>query len=135
MTFVVIIHLLVTMAHGFAHRELQIGLPPAGNIFVGLVIVGAPLIAAGLAWSRRQPLALGIFSFSMLASLLFGSYHHFVSEGADHVHSQPSGLWGTIFILTAYGLMIIEGIGTWVGIHFLLTGNRNKNTKSTSPRI
>jgi len=122
-TFIVVIHLLVTLAHGMAHQQLQIGLPPAGNAFVGLVIVVAPLVAGGLTWSRRQRFGLGLLAFSMLASLLFGLYHHFVAEGADHVHSQPAGSWGSTFILTAYGLTITEAIGTWVGIHFLWARN------------
>ena len=122
------------MAHGLAHRELRIGLPPAGNAFVGLVIVVAPLVAAGLAWSRRQHLALGLLTLSMLASLLFGLYHHFVAEGTDHVHSQPAGSWGTAFILTAYLLMITEAIGTWVGIHFLRAANHNELSGHENPR-
>ena len=132
-TVIVTIHLLVTLAHGLAHRELLIGLPPAGNVFVGLVIVVAPLVAAGLAWSRRQRSGLRLLTFSMLASLLFGLYHHFLAEGPDHVHAQPVGSWGTTFILTAYGLMITEAIGTWVGVHFLRTAN--KAVANTSSRI
>jgi len=132
-TVIVIIHLLVTLAHGLAHNELQVGLPPTGNVFVGLVIVVAPLLAAGLVWSRKQRFGLGLLTFSMLASLLFGLYHHFLAEGPDHVHSQPAGSWGTTFILTAYGLMITEAIGTWVGIHFLRAAN--KAVANASPRV
>jgi hypothetical protein len=120
-TLIVIVHLLVTLAHGLAHRKLQIGLPPAGNVFVGLVIVVAPLIAAGLTWSRGQRFGLGLLTLSMFGSLLFGLYHHFMVEGPDHVHSQPAGSWGTTFVFTAYGLMVTETIGTLVGIHFLRT--------------
>jgi hypothetical protein len=134
-TLIVTIHLLITLTHGVAHRELQIGLSPAGNAFVGLVIVVAPLVAAGLAWSRRQRFGLGLLSFSMLGSLLFGLYHHFVVGGPDHVHSQPAGSWGTTFILTAYGLLVTEAIGTWVGIHFLRTENRNKAIGNARPRV
>jgi hypothetical protein len=134
-TLIVAIHLLVTLVHGLAHRELQIGLPPAGNVFVGLVIVVAPLVAAGLVWSRGQRFGLALLTLSMFGSLLFGFYHHFVAEGADHVHSQPAGSWGTTFVFTAYGLMITEAIGTWVGIHFLWPANRNKAIGSASPRV
>ena len=134
-TLLVTIHLLVTLAHGLAHRELQVGLPQAGNVFVGLVVVVAPIVAAGLAWSRRQRSGLGLLTFSMLASLLFGLYCHFIAEGPDHVHSQPAGLWGTTFVFTAYGLMFTEAIGTWVGIHFLRTENENKAVANASPRV
>jgi hypothetical protein len=133
-TLIVVIHLLVTLAHGLAHRDLQIGLPPAGSVFVGLVIVIAPPVAAMLTYSRRQHFGLVLLSLSMFGSLLFGFYHHFVAEGADHVHSQPAGLWGSTFVFTAYGLMITEAIGTWVSIHFLRTGNHNKAVRNASPR-
>jgi hypothetical protein len=134
-TLIVIVHLLVTFAHGLAHRQLQIGLPPAGSVFVGLVIVAAPLIGAALAWSPRMRFGLVLLTFSMLGSLLFGVYHHFMAEGPDHVHSQAAGCWGTTFIVTAYGLMATEAFGTWVGVHFLRTENRNQAIGNASPRV
>ena len=55
----------------------------------------------------------------MLASLLFGLYHHLLVISPDHMHSQPASFWGIAFITTAYGLLITEAIGTYVGIRFL----------------
>jgi hypothetical protein len=60
----------------------------------------------------------------MFASLLFGLYHHFLVAGADHVHSQPAGTWGKAFVITAYGLLITEGLGTWMSIYFLRSRSR-----------
>jgi len=118
-TLLVLVHLLITLAHGAAHRELQIGLSSSGNIFVGLVIVVAPLLAMWLVWTTRRRFGLALLAGSMFASLLFGLNHHFLVECADHVHSQPPGTWGKAFVVTAYGLLITEGFGTWMSMRFL----------------
>jgi len=120
-TFFVLLHLLITVAHGAAHRELQIGLTQSGTAFVGLVIVVVPLLAMWLVWSTRRRFGLGLLAASMFASLLFGLYHHFLVEGADHVHAQSPDLWGLTFVVTAYALLVTEAFGTWMGIHFLRT--------------
>lgn len=123
-TLLVLLHLLIALMHGAAHRKLAIGLPPSGNVFVGLVVVIAPLFAMWLVWGPRPRFGHGLLAASMFASLLFGLYHHFLIEGADHVHSQPSGTWGCTFVITAYGLLITEALGTWMGMHFLRSENR-----------
>ena len=118
-TFFVLLHLLITVGHGASHRALQVGLTPSGTAFVGLVIVMAPLLAMWLAWGPRRRLGFGLLAASMFAALLFGLDHHFLVEGADHVHSQPPGAWGQIFVITAHGLLITEALGTWMGVHYL----------------
>jgi hypothetical protein len=129
-TFFVLVHLLVTVTHGAAHRELQVRLTPSGSAFVGLVIVIAPLLAMWLAWGPRRRLGFGLLAVSMFASLLFGLYHHFLAEGVDHVHSQPPGAWGQIFVITAYGLLITEALGTWMGMHSLRSDTRGQEISS-----
>lgn len=109
---IVIAHLLVNMAHGLAHRELRVGLPPSGSVFVILVVLILPLVAMVLVWTVKKRLSLHLLSLSMFGSLLFGAYHHFLVVSPDHIHSQPASLWGIAFILTAYGLLITEAIGT-----------------------
>jgi len=39
--------------------------------------------------------------------------------GPDHVGEQIPGLWATTFALTAYGILITEGLGIYVGLWFL----------------
>jgi hypothetical protein len=73
----------------------------------------------GLVWTAKKRLGFILLSLSMFGSLLFGLYHHFLAASPDHIHSQPSGGWGTTFVLTAYLLLITETIGTYIGIHFL----------------
>jgi hypothetical protein len=77
-----------------------------------------PLVAMALLWTAQKRLGLILLSLSMFGSLLFGLYHHFLVISPDHVHSQPASPWGIAFILTAYGLLIMEAIGTYVGVHF-----------------
>jgi hypothetical protein len=123
-TAIVVAHLLVNIVHGLAHSELHVGLAPLASIFVIVVVLVCPLLAMALVWTAEKRLGLILLSLSMLGSLLFGFYHHFLVASPDHVHSQPSGGWGTTFVLTAYLLLITEAIGTYVGVHFLWIAKR-----------
>jgi len=118
-TAIVAAHLLVNIAHGLAHRELRVGLDPPASIFVIVVVLVSPLLAMVLVWTARKRLGLILLSISMFGSLLFGLYHHFLVASPDHVRSQPPSPWGIMFVLTAYGLLITEAIGAYVGVHFL----------------
>ena len=118
-TAILVAHLLVNIAHGFAHHELRIGLTPLAAIFVIVVVLIFPLIATGLVWTAHERLGLILLSLSMCGSLLFGLYHHFLTVSPDHVRLQPASEWGIVFVFTAYGLLITEAIGTYVGVYFL----------------
>jgi hypothetical protein len=118
-TAIVLVHLLVNVVHGLAHRELGIGLSPLGSAFVVVVILVLPLIAMALLWTIRRRVGLILLTLSMFGALLFGLYHHFVAAGPDHIHAQPSGGWGDAFLLTSYLLLISEALGTYVGLLFL----------------
>ena len=118
-TLIVVAHLLVNIAHGLVHRELRIGLTPFGSAFVIVIVLAFPLIVMGLVWTSKRRLGLILLSVSMLGSLFFGWYHHFFVGGPDHVHAQSISPWGTTFIVTAYGLLITEAIGAYIGFHFL----------------
>ena len=118
-TGVVLVHLLVNIGHGLAHRELRVALPPSGTVFVIVVVLVLPLVAMALVWTTQKRLGLILLSLSMFGSLLFGLYHHFLAAGPDHVHSQPASPWGVAFVVTAYLLLITEAIGAYAGIHFL----------------
>ena len=126
-TAIVVAHLLVNIAHGLAHRELRVGLDPPASIFVTVVVLVSPLLAMALVWTTKKRIGLILLSLSMFGSLLFGFYHHFLVASPDHVHSQPSGGWGTTFVLTAYLLLITEAIGTYVGVHFLWTAKETSS--------
>ena len=118
-TAIVVAHLLVNIAHGLAHRELRVGLDPPALIFIIVVVLVSPLLAMALVWTTKKRIGLILLSLSMFGSLLFSFYHHFLVASPDHVCLQPASAWGIAFILTAYGLLITEAIGAYVGIHFL----------------
>jgi hypothetical protein len=123
-TAIVVAHLLVNIAHGLAHRALRVGLAPLASIFVIVVVLVLPLVAMGFVWTPQKRLGLILLSLSMLGSLLFGFYHHFLVASPDHVYSQPASRWGNTFVLTSYLLLITEAIGTYVGVRFLRIGNK-----------
>jgi hypothetical protein len=84
-TVLVAIHLAVNLWHGNAHTELGIALPPGKNVFVIVVILIAPLIAAALLWTRYVLVGLWMFFLSMLGALLFGAYHHYILVSPDNI--------------------------------------------------
>ncbi|MGB2901483.1 MAG: hypothetical protein WBB89_19670 [Candidatus Acidiferrum sp.] len=112
-------HLLINIVHGAAHRELHVTLPPAGMLFVIVVILLGPLLALALLWTSQKRLGLLLLTVSMAASAVFGLYHHFLVRAADHVSAQPPGPAGIVFLVTAYLLLITEGLGTTLGLYFL----------------
>src|SRR2546422_798327 len=75
-TAIVVAHLLVNIVHGLAHRELRVGLAQLDSIFVIVVVLIFPLVAAGLLWTAKKRLGLILLSLSMFGSLLFVLYHH-----------------------------------------------------------
>ena len=118
----VIAHLLINIAHGAAHRELHVTLPPAGMLFVIIVILLCPLLALALLWTSQKRLGLLLLTVSLTASSVFGLYNHFLARGSDHVSAQPPGASGAVFVATAYLLFLIEALGASLGLYFLARG-------------
>lgn len=118
-TSLVIVHLFVNIAHGLAHRELRVGLDLLGSAFVIVVVLILPLVAMGLVWTTRKRVGLALLAGSMLGSLFFGLYHHFLVGGPDYVPAQVGSAWGITFNATAIALLITEAIGIYIGMHFL----------------
>jgi len=116
---IVVVHLILNIVHGLAHRELHIDISSSSSIFVIVVVLLLPLVAMALVCTAQRQLGLFLLSGSMFGSLLFGLYHHFVIESIDRVHLPPRSLWEATFALTAYGLVVLEAIGTYIGIRFL----------------
>ena len=94
-------------------------LPPVGMLFVIIVILLSPLLALALLWTSQKRLGQLLLTVSMAASSVFGLYHHFLVRGADHVSAQLPGPAGIVFLVTAYLLLITEGLGTTLGLYFL----------------
>jgi hypothetical protein len=90
-TGLVLIHLVASLWHGNAHAQLAIYLPPEKTLFVYVVILVAPIVAAALVWTRYISMGLFVFFLSMLGALLFGVYHHFVLVSPDNIGHLPGG--------------------------------------------
>ena len=112
----VLLHLLVTLLHGHAHTELRIGLSEWQQLFVIVVILVAPLIAASLLLTRYARLGLWLMVVAMAGSLIFGVYFHYVAISPDHVSHLPPGDSQGTFRLTALLLMVTELFGLVVGL-------------------
>jgi hypothetical protein len=86
-----LVHLAVTLWHAAAHTELGVALPPVKSAYATGVIVIAPPLAAALLWSRWARAALWVFLLSMVGSLLFATYHHYILVSPDNVAHLPEG--------------------------------------------
>ncbi|MCA1632617.1 MAG: hypothetical protein LC802_02595 [Acidobacteria bacterium] len=113
---ILLTHGLILLLHDIAHRDLQIFLPPLKYVYAYAVIVFAPLLATILLWTRWQRAGAWVFLLSMMGSLLFGAYHHFVLISDDHVCYAPEGMWLWGFKATAVLLAVVEGAGCWFGV-------------------
>jgi hypothetical protein len=111
------VHFVATAWHGDAHKQLAITLPPEKEAFVYVVIILAPIIAAILVWTRQVKVGAWVFFLSMLGSLLFGVYHHYVLVSADHVQHLPNGSASvrSAFITSAAAIAVIEFVSALYG--------------------
>ena len=83
--------------------------------YAAIVIVAAPVVAAVLLWTRYSRAGLLLLCGSMVGSLLFGLYFHYVAISADHVSYLPPGDAQGLFRLTALLLLLSETFGLAVG--------------------
>jgi len=120
----VLLHFLVNVLHGMAHRKLHVELGAAQKIFVFGVILIWPLVAALLLWLGQIRLGSLFLVLSMGGSFLFGFYWHFAELTPDRIDRQVSGSWGMLFVATAVLLAITELLGTYLGLRLLRSGSQ-----------
>jgi hypothetical protein len=111
-----VVHFLISLVHGFAHSRLHIDMNQWQSLYILIVITVLPLISAVLLWRTQTTSGFWLLLISMLGSLLFGGYYHFIAAGADNVSSLGSHSWVQPFQLTAVLLAIIEAAGVLVGM-------------------
>jgi hypothetical protein len=110
----VALHFIVSAVHGAAHLNLHINLNTWQTVYVFLVITTLPLVSGFLLW-RRAGSGFWLLFFSMLGSLIFGGYYHFIAAGADNVSALGSHAWSAPFQLTAVLLAVTEAAGVLTG--------------------
>jgi presenilin-like A22 family membrane protease len=118
---VVILHALVTAPHSIAHTNLHIAMDTWQNIYIFVVILIAPIVAAVFIWIRRRS-GFALLTISMIGSFVFGVYYHFIATGSDNAFTLPASSWTLTFQLTAWLLAITELAGAVIG--FLGLANR-----------
>jgi presenilin-like A22 family membrane protease len=118
---VVILHAIVTAPHSIAHTNLHIAMDTWQNIYIFVVILIAPIVAAVFIWIRRRS-GFALLTISMIGSFVFGVYYHFVATGSDNAFTLPASSWTLTFQLTAWLLAITELGGAVIG--FLGLSNR-----------
>jgi len=124
-TTLVVVHLVLMFWHGGAHAELHIELSPAKNMFIYVVILTAPIVAAGLIWTRYVTMGLSLFVLSMISAFVFSVYHHYVLISPDHVHHLPGADLAAQadFVASAAVLSMLE-LGSALCGAFLLGAHR-----------
>ncbi len=122
LTIVVLLNGGVNLLHGLAHAELQVIPGLADILFIGLVIGAAPLIALLLVLKGSQKVGGSLLLVSLLASLIYGLYHHFLIARTDNALSMPDGGLGALFLVTALLLLVTDIVGSWVAATLVLRG-------------
>lgn len=115
----VLLHFVVSVLHGMAHRKLHVELNAPQKIFVLSVILIWPFLAALLLWLGQMRIGSLFLALSMMGSFLFGFYWHFAELSPDRIDRQIAGAWGTVFVATAVLLAITEVLGTYLGLRLL----------------
>ena len=105
----VALHFIVSVAHGAAHLDLHIDLNTWQTVYVLAVITASPLVSGFL-----------LLLLSMLGSLIFGGYYHFIATGADNVSALGIHAWSVPFQITAALLALTEAAGALIGVLGLL---------------
>ena len=121
----ILIHLVVSILHGWAHQGAMVTLTTFGNVYVGVVITLMPVVAAAFLFSRKKKIGALLLALSMLGSFVFGFWYHFLSQTNDNV-SQVHGPWHPTFLWTAIALAVIELAGTIVGFRLFRAISRSQ---------
>ncbi len=120
-TAIVVMHVLVHGLHGFSHNEIPVSLSLLQGLFVGVVVLLAPIIAAGLLWTPLYRIGSWLLLGSFAGSLLSAIYNHHLVISPDHVSQVSFAGWGLLFQATAYLMLLIDGLGCWIGVLALKT--------------
>jgi hypothetical protein len=115
-TAIVVFHAIANGSHGLAHVEIPVALSLLQTLFIGIVIFLIPIIAAVLLWTQFYRIGSWLLLGSMTGSLLFGLYNHFIVMSPDHVSQVSFAGWGLLFQVTAFLILIVDGLGCGVGV-------------------
>jgi hypothetical protein len=106
----VLVHLVVTSAHGYAHAQAKVAMSPGATAFVFCVIVIGPILCIVAQRTRLPRGGAWAIAGTMAAALAFGLANHFLLPGPDHV-SRVAEPWRGLFSITATALVPTEAFG------------------------
>ena len=116
-TIVVVLSTAANLLHGFAHQGQQVMSFPAWQwAYILSLIYVAPVVAAALLWTRYQRVGAWLLFASMAGSLVFGLAYHFLIPGADNAFTLQPGAWRTTFQVSAALVLLLQAIGSVVGV-------------------
>lgn len=128
---VVLAHIMVTGLHGIAHVQAEVSLLDLQYVYVFLVTLVMPVAAAVTLFFNRSKKILQVGAWllvvSMLGSLLFGITYHMVLPSSDNIFvvmHGPSLDSAILFTSTAILLVIIDGLGSWIGAILICRMNK-----------
>ncbi|MBW4523280.1 MAG: hypothetical protein KME16_26875 [Scytolyngbya sp. HA4215-MV1] len=110
-TVIVFLHAIVHGLHGLAHVQIPVALSLLQIVFIGGVIVFAPMVAAGFLWTKLDRIGYWLLLGAMMGAILFGIYNHFIAISPDHVSQVALNGWGWLFQITAILTLIVDGLG------------------------
>lgn len=119
--FVVVLHFLIALIHGIAHGRVSVDLTTWQGVFVGAVVVIAPVAGVVVRARGRRRVGTLVTAVSMLAAFVFGTLYHFVLGGDDNIRlhgawnasAHPSA-WAWVFTVSAVGVVASEMAGAVV---------------------
>ena len=120
---VVLVHIIITGLHGIAHQQAGVSISDFQSAYVFLVTLAAPIAAAVIMLFLNKPKiqrgGAWLLLVSMLGSLLFGLVYHVLLPGSDNIFTvimhEPLLDGAVFFTSTAILLVIVDGVGSWVG--------------------
>jgi hypothetical protein len=129
-TGLVIVHLAASLWHGSAHTRLGIELSTEQTLFVYIIVIIAPVVAAILVCTCYVSMGLWVFFLSMLGSFLFGAYHHYVLVSPDNISHLPPGTpeSHSTFVISAGVIALLELASALYGAFYLGTYHAQART-------
>ena len=120
---VVLAHIITTGLHDIAHQQAGVSISDFQSAYVFLVTLAAPIAAAIIILFLNKPKiqrgGTWLLLVSMLGSLLFGLVYHVLLLGSDNIFvviiHEPLLDSAVFFTSTAILLVIVDGVGSWVG--------------------
>src|SRR5215213_4968054 len=121
---VVLAHIITTGLHDIAHQQAGVSISDFQSAYVFLVTLAAPIAAAIIIilFLNKPKIKRGgtwLLLVSMLGSLLFGLVYHVLIPGSDNIFTiimhEPLLDGAVFFTSTAILLVIVDGVGSWVG--------------------